>query len=148
MKRNNKLLFLSLSLFQLGVLICLFSSVVNGLWTFVIASFVYIIWLFIGKISPYYSSPYNHMPNWPIYRRGFRIKFATSALIVFLVILQLDIGFVALQKTWAGDVSFFWVAVSAAIGICIYLYRDLSANRKNYQPEEVVCDEKYKKNVE
>ncbi len=70
------------------------------------------------------------MPNWLVYRRSFRIKFAVSALIIFFVMLQLDFGFVAMKKSWAGDVSFSWVAGSAAIGIIIYLLKDFVANKR------------------
>jgi hypothetical protein len=130
MTKNNVVFITSLLLYQSSVLLCFFHSVAIGLLGFAVASVTYIVWLVIGKIEPYKNSIYNHMPNWLVYRRSFRIKFAVSALIIFFVMLQLDFGFVAMKKSWAGDVSFSWVAGSAAIGIIIYLLKDFVANKR------------------
>jgi hypothetical protein len=130
MTKSKILLIASLTLFQIGVLLCLFTTIVTGLVVLAVAFLFHIIWLAVGRISPYKNSPYKHMPNWLIYRRSFRVKFAVSALIIFFAILQLDFGFVAMKKPWAGDVSFTWFAGSAAIGIIVYLLRDFVVNRR------------------
>jgi hypothetical protein len=128
---KKQLLILSALLFEAGVLVAIFLTIPYALAIFGFALLVYIIWLVIGKIEPYHKNPYSNMPNWPIYRRSWRIKFALSLLILFIIIIQLDMGFVAADKPWAGEVSFTWFAGSAAIIIVVYMLKDLVANSKN-----------------
>jgi hypothetical protein len=127
---KKKILILSLLFFEIGVLIAVLLSIPLSLIVFTIALFCLIIWLVVGKVNPYNKSPYSHMPNWIIYRRSFRIKFATFALVIFSVIFQLDIGFVAVNKPCAGENGISWITGTAVIGIIFYLLKALIANRK------------------
>lgn len=130
------ILISSLLIFETGVLIAVFWSIPLSLFAFIVALIFLTVWLVVGKINPYNKSPYSHMPNWFIYRRSFRIKFATLALIIFSIIFQLDIGFVAVRKPWAGDHGISWITGTAVIGIVFYLIKALIANRK-----KTVCGE-------
>ncbi|MBD3422000.1 MAG: hypothetical protein GF398_17955 [Chitinivibrionales bacterium] len=130
------ILISSLLIFEIGVLIAIFLSIPVSLYVFAIALIFLIVWLVVGKIKPYTKSPYSHMPNWFIYRRSFRIKFATFALVIFGIIFQLDIGFVAVKKTWAGENGVSWITGTAVIGIVFYLIKALVANRKKLLGED------------
>jgi hypothetical protein len=116
---KNVTLYLSLILFELGIIMLFFASFRISLIFAVIGIVFYSVWLINGEIREYHISnnPFKHMKQTFFYRRSARIKVLTTALLFAIILLQISFtGFVY------DNIGFYFPSIMGISSIFIFIF--------------------------